>query len=97
MKKFLIDFLTFVLFVAAIVCFYFAATGVFTSALLNFILFFSAVYLVIQAAGLIDRSNGFGKYAKDNSPTVPNKVEESSTKEDGDPQSPIPILEHYDN
>ena len=63
MKKFLNDLLTFALFVAAIVCFYFAATAVFASALLNFILFFSAIFFLIQAAGFVDKAKGFGKYA----------------------------------
>lgn len=70
MKKFLTDLLTFVLFIAAIVCFYFAATATFASALLNFILFFSAIFLLIQAAGFVDKAKGFGKYASNNdSPT----------------------------
>lgn len=69
MKKFLTDLLTFALFVAAIVCFYFAATAVFTSALLNFILFFTAIFLLIQGAGFVDRAKGFGKYAPKDSPT----------------------------
>lgn len=68
MKKFLNDLLTFALFVAAIACFYFAATAVFASALLNFILFFSAIFLLIQAAGFVDKAKGFGKYCKQNSP-----------------------------
>lgn len=68
MKKFLNDLLTFALFVAAIVCFYFAATAVFASALLNFILFFSAIFFLIQAAGFVDKAKGFGKYSKPDSP-----------------------------
>ena len=64
MNKFLNDLLTFALFVASIVCFYFAATSVFTSALINFILFFSAIFLLIQGAGMVDKAKGFGKYNK---------------------------------
>lgn len=68
MKNFLNDLLTFILFVAAIVCFYFAVAGVFASALLNFILFFSAIFFLIQGAGFVDKAKGFGKYSQPNSP-----------------------------
>lgn len=76
MKNFLTDLLTFILFVAAIVCFYFAVAGVFASALLNFILFFSAIFLLIQGAGCIDKAKGFGKYCK---PDSPNKADGDDT------------------
>ena len=80
MNKFLNDLLTFVLFVASIACFYFAVTAAFASALLNFILLFAAIFFLIQAAGFIDKAKGFGKYSNYDSPTVPNKVEESPDK-----------------
>lgn len=65
MKKFFNDLITFVLFVASIACFYFAVTAAFSSALLNFILLFAAIFLLIQAAGFVDKSKGFGQYADD--------------------------------
>ena len=68
MKKLLNDLFTFLIFVAAIVCFYFAATVTFTSALFNLLLFFAAIFFLIQGAGLIDRAKGFGKFAEDNPP-----------------------------
>lgn len=77
MKKFLNDLITFLLFVAAIVCFYFAATAVFASALLNFILFFSAIFFLIQAAGFVDKAKGFGKYAAH--PDSPDKTVDDKT------------------
>lgn len=79
MKKFLTDLLTFVLFVAAIICFYFGATVAFSTALVNLLLFFSAVFFLIQAAGFIDRAKGFGKYNEQNNPpNVHDKVENDS-------------------
>ena len=68
MNKFLNDLLTFALFVAAIVCFYFAVAGTLASALLNFILLFSAIFFLIQGAGFVDKAKGFGKYSKPDSP-----------------------------
>ena len=64
MKKFLNDLFTFLLFVLAIICFYFSATAVFTSALFNLLLLFLAVFLLIQASGFVDKAKGFGKYAE---------------------------------
>lgn len=69
MKKFLNDLLTFALFAAAIICFYFAATVAFSSALFNLLLFFAAIFFIIQGAGLIDKANGFGKYSTEDEPT----------------------------
>lgn len=80
MKKFLTDLLTFALFVAAICCFYFSATAVFASALLNFILFFSAIFLLIQGAGLVDKAKGFGKYCEPDSPTDTITTENTETE-----------------
>jgi len=77
MKKFLNDLITFLLFVASIVCFYFAATAVFASALLNFILFFSAIFFLIQATGFVDKAKGFGKYA--DHPDSPDKTVDNKT------------------
>ncbi len=79
MNTFLYDLLTFVLFVAAIVCFYFAVTGTFASALINFILFFSAIFFLIQGAGFVDKAKGFGKYCK---PDSPKKTDDDATSED---------------
>ena len=79
MKKFLNDLITFLLFVASIACFYFAATAVFASVLLNFILFFSAIFFLIQAAGFVDKAKGFGKYAAH--PDSPTKTDDDSTND----------------
>jgi len=75
MKKILTDFLTFILFGASITCFYFAFTTVFSTALFNLLLLFFAVFLLIQAAGLIDQAKGFGQYADDNKPDNNNPPE----------------------
>ena len=82
MKKFLNDLLTFVIFVAAIICFYFAATVTFTSALFNLLLFFGAVFFLIQGAGFIDRAKGFGQYAQKNPPVDSPKENDSDTKDE---------------
>ena len=66
MKKFLLELLTFVLFVASIVCFYLSLTAFFASLLLNIISFFTGVFLLIQAAGFVDRVKGFGPNANSN-------------------------------
>lgn len=79
MKKFLTDLFTFVHFVAAIPCFYLGATVAFSTALVNLLLFFSAVFFLIQAAGFIDRAKGFGKYSEqNNSPNESNQVKNNS-------------------
>ena len=82
MKKFLNDLLTFVIFVAAIICFYFAATVSFTSALFNLLLFFGAVFFLIQGAGFVDRAKGFGQYAQKNPPVDSPKENDSDTKDE---------------
>lgn len=82
MKSFLNDLLTFLVFVAAIVCFYFAAAVTFSSALFNFILFFAAIFFLIQGAGFIDRAKGFGKYSKENPPAVSDKENDSNNEND---------------
>lgn len=82
MKKFLSELLTFVIFVAAIICFYFAATVSFTSALFNLLLFFGAVFFLIQGAGLVDRAKGFGQYAQKNPPVDSPKENDSDTKDE---------------
>ena len=82
MKNFLNDLLTFFIFVAAIICFYIAATVSFSSALFNLILFFAAVFFLIQGAGFIDRSKGFGKYSNENPPAVPDKENDSNNEND---------------
>lgn len=82
MKKFLNDLLTFVIFVAAIICFYFAATVSFTSALFNLLLFFAAVFFLIQGAGFVDRAKGFGKYAKEDPPVDSKEDNDSNTEND---------------
>lgn len=67
MKKFLQELLTFVLFVASIVCFYLSITAFFASVLLNIICFFTGVFLLIQASGMVDKAKGYGQAAKSNS------------------------------
>lgn len=67
MKIFLQELLTFALFVASIVCFYLSLTAFFASILLNIISFFTGVFLLIQAAGFVDRIKGFGPSANSNS------------------------------
>lgn len=66
MKKFLQESLTFFLFVASIVCFYLSFTAYFASLLLNIISFFAGVFILIQAAGFVDRVKGFGPNANSN-------------------------------
>ena len=48
------------MFVASIVCFYLSLTAFFASILLNIICFFTAVFLLIQASGMVDKVKGFG-------------------------------------
>ena len=79
MKTFLTNLLAFALFIAAIVCFYFAVAGTFVSALLNFILLFSAIFFLIQGAGFVDKVNGFGKYSK---PDSPKRTDDTAPSED---------------
>ena len=81
MRNFLNDLVTFILFVAAIICFYFSATVAFSSALLNFILFFSAIFFIIQAAGLIDKAKGFGKYSEPSEDNESLKNEKNNNEE----------------
>lgn len=67
MKKFLQESLTFLLFVASIVCFYWSLTAFFASLLLNIITFFAGVFLLVQAAGFVDKAKGFGQNPNSNS------------------------------
>lgn len=60
MKKFLQELLTFSLFVASIVCFYLSLTAFFASILLDILMFFMGFFLLIQAAGFVDRIKGYG-------------------------------------
>lgn len=71
MKKFLRETFIFLLFVASIVCFYLSLTAFFASVLLNIICFFTAVFLLIQASGMVDKLKGFGPQATDNKPEPP--------------------------
>lgn len=71
MKKFLRETFIFLLFVASIVCFYLSLTAFFASMLLNIICFFTAVFLLIQASGMVDKIKGFGPNATDNTPEPP--------------------------
>lgn len=68
MKKILRETFIFLLFVASIVCFYISLTAFFASMLLNIICFFTAVFLLIQASGMVDKLKGFGPQATDNKP-----------------------------
>lgn len=68
MKKFLRETFIFLLFVASIVCFYLSLTAFFASMLLDIICFFTAVFLLIQASGMVDKIKGFGPQATDNKP-----------------------------
>lgn len=77
MRKFVINFLAFMFFVASIICFYFAVVVTFISTLFNFILLFSAIYFLTQGAGLVDMANGFGKYSKDDSLSDTNNINDS--------------------
>lgn len=71
MKKILQETFIFLLFVASIVCFYLSLTAFFASMLLNIICFFTAVFLLIQASGMVDRIKGFGPQATNNKPEPP--------------------------
>lgn len=71
MKKFLRETFVFLLFVASIVCFYLSLTAFFASMLLNIICFFTAVFLLIQASGMVDKIKGFGPQATNNKPEHP--------------------------
>lgn len=66
MKKFLQELLIFVLLVVAIGCFYSATMMTFSTLLINLLLFFTAIFMLIQVCGIIDRIKGFGTHINDN-------------------------------
>ena len=62
MKQFLNQLLTFAMFILSIALFYMAVTMTFSSSFINILIFFSALFVLIQACGLIDKAHHFGKY-----------------------------------
>lgn len=66
MKKFLQELLIFVLLIATIGCFYLSTMVTFSTLLINLLLFFTAIFLLIQVCGIIDRIKGFGTHINDN-------------------------------
>lgn len=85
MKNFLQQLLIFVLLVVAIGCFYSATMMTFSTLLINLLLFFTAIFLLIQVCGIIDKIKGFGTHINDNDNTddEPNKKLGSNIPEDG--------------
>ena len=84
MKKFLQELLIFVLLVATIGCFYLSTMVSFSTLLINLLLFFTAIFLLIQVCGIIDKIKGFGTHINDNDNTdnEPNKKLGSNIQED---------------
>ena len=84
MKKFLQELLIFVLLVVAIGCFYSATMMTFSTLLINLLLFFTAIFMLIQVCGIIDRIKGFGTHINDNNNTEkePDKKLGSNIPED---------------
>lgn len=66
MKVILNKLLTLCLFLAAIGCFYLAITMGFASSFFNFALFFVAIFFLIQACGMVDKTQGYGQYSNGN-------------------------------
>lgn len=63
MKILLNKLLTLILFLAAIFCAYLAITMSFAMSFINIALFFVAIFLFVQACGLVDKAEGYGKYS----------------------------------
>ena len=63
MKILVNKLLTLILFLAAIFCAYLAITVPFAMSFINIALFFVAIFLFIQACGLVDKEQGYGKYS----------------------------------
>lgn len=80
MKKILQELLIFVLFIATIGCFYASTMMTFSTLLINLLLFFTAIFLLIQVCGIIDRIKGFGTHINDNN--EPNENLGSNIPED---------------
>ena len=66
MKKILQELLIFMLLIAIIGCFYASTMMTFSTLLINLLLFFTAIFLLIQVCGIIDRIKGFGTHINDN-------------------------------
>ena len=66
MKVILNKLLTLCLFLASIGCFYLAITRTFISSFFNFALFFVAIFFLIQACGMVDKTQGYGQYSNEN-------------------------------
>ncbi len=60
MQNFLQTLLLWGLLMIAVSLFYLAVTVTFASGLLNVMFFVSAVFILLQALGIVDRRNGFG-------------------------------------
>ncbi len=67
MKNFLSLVLTWALLILSCGLFYLAATFTFTSAFMNIALLITAVFVLIQAFGQIDKRHGFGRYSEESS------------------------------
>lgn len=74
MKILLNKLLTLLLFLVAIGCFYLTVTMTFASSFVNFALFFIAIFFLVQACGMFDKTQGYGKYS----------VKEPEAKKDDD-------------
>ncbi len=83
MKKILQELLVFVLLIVAIGCFYSATMMTFSTLLINLLLFFTAIFLLIQVCGIIDRIKGFGTHINvNNDNNEPSENLDSNIPED---------------
>ena len=63
MKLVIDKLLTLFLFIVAIGCFYVTFTMTFASLFINFVLFFVAIFFLIQGCGMFDKIQGYGQYS----------------------------------
>lgn len=66
MKHFFNTLFTWLLIILSCCLFYVAVTFPFSFGLANIVVFVTACFVLVQACGLIDREQGFGKHNKDN-------------------------------
>ena len=67
MKHFLNFILIWALLILSCGLFYVAVTVTFPSSLINIVSFVSAAVTLVEACGLIDKDNGYGKHNKNDS------------------------------
>ena len=91
MKVFLNKLLTLVLFLFAIGCAYASITVAFATTFINIALFFTAIFVFIQACGMIDKLQGYGKYSENNN-TAENQNGNDKPKDDSNEDDNKPEL-----